>query len=74
MCTKHLKVHGSIPNRFNFDSNTDLLVGPLTADWLIHRVIEWVTDSKNKCVKGVSFWRNCGAVLVGEYNKVIWFY
>ena len=30
--TKHLKVHGSIPNRFNFDFNTDLLVGPLTAD------------------------------------------
>ena len=55
MCTKHLKVHGSIPNRFNFDFNTDLLVRPLTADWLIHRLIKWVTDWKNKYVKALSF-------------------
>ena len=24
--------------------------------------------------KGVGFWRNSGAMLVGEYNKVIWHY
>ena len=25
-------------------------------------------------IKGVSLYRNYGAALVGEYNKVIWFY
>ena len=24
--------------------------------------------------EGGSFWRNCGAALVGEYRKVIWYY
>ena len=24
--------------------------------------------------KGVGFWRNSGAMLVGEYNMVIWHY
>ena len=27
----------------------------------------------NKWVKGVSFWRNCGAASVGEWNTKIWF-
>ena len=25
-------------------------------------------------IKGVGFYRNCGAASVGEYKKVIWFY
>ena len=26
------------------------------------------------CIKGASFYRNCGVVSVGGYSKVIWYY
>ena len=28
----------------------------------------------HKLIKGVCFKRNCGAALVGKYDKIIWFY
>ena len=31
------------------------------------------TSGSSKWVKGVSFWRNCGAASVGEWNTKIWF-